>query len=141
MLTTTALLLAFGIPGADAPKQAAKDDNLEGTWVATSFIDHGKKLEGLDQLKPTLIFKSGKYTLKVGGEVVDEGTYTVDSSKNPKEIDTTASGGENKGMVDRGLYELKGDKLKTVFDEVPKQKRPTAFDSAKYQVVEFVRAK
>jgi uncharacterized protein (TIGR03067 family) len=142
MLGATALLVAVGVLGAaPAPDDNGKDDKLEGTWVATSFIDHGNKLADLANLKVTLILKSGKYFLKVNGQVVDQGTFKVDTSKNPKQLDTTASAGENAGKVDRGLYELKGDVLKTSFDEVTKQKRPDTFDSQKYQVVEFARAK
>jgi uncharacterized protein (TIGR03067 family) len=141
MLQVTAILLAIAAQGPDAQKKDGKADEVEGTWVATSLVDHGMKLDTIADLKMTLTLKGGKYTLKIQDKVADEGTYTTDTSKSPKQIDTTASTGENKGMVDRGLYELKGDTLKTVFDEVAKQKRPTAFDSDKYQVAEFKRVK
>jgi uncharacterized protein (TIGR03067 family) len=140
MLRTTALLLAVGVAGAASGPDSAKDDKLEGTWIATSLVDKGQKVEGAD-LKLALALKGGKYTLKADGKVVDEGTYTSDASKDPKQLDTTSSGGENKGMIDRGIYELKGDVLKTAFDEVTAQKRPTSFDGSKYQVVEFKRGK
>jgi uncharacterized protein (TIGR03067 family) len=140
MLRATALLLAVGVASAAPAPKDAKDDKLEGTWVATSYVDHGKK-EDMSGGQFILTLKGGKYSVKLGGQVVDEGTYTSDASKSPKEIDTTASVGDNKGKVDRGIYELKGDVLKTSFDEITVQKRPTSFDGEKYQVVEFKRGK
>ena len=104
------------------------------------MVDKGNKVD-VDQLKLVLILKDGKYTLKVNDNVADEGTYKTDASKSPKEIDTTTSGGENKDKVDRGIYELKGDTLKTAFDEITKQNRPKEFDDQKYQVVVFTRDK
>src|SRR5262249_2195520 len=118
-----------------------KEEKLDGTWVATSYVDHGKKGSDVIEAKFTLVLKDGKYTVRLNGDVADEGTYTVDASKNPKQIDTTSNGGGKKGKVDRGIYELKGDVLKTAFDEITLQKRPTAFDGDKYQVVEFKRVK
>jgi uncharacterized protein (TIGR03067 family) len=138
MLRLTVLLVAVAAPGPDGPKNA---DELEGTWLATSLVDHGMNLDAIAELKMTLVFKGGKYTLKIKDKVEDQGTYTLDSSKSPKQIDTVSATGENKGMVDRGVYELKGDTLKTVFDEVSKQNRPTAFDSGKYQLAVFKRLK
>jgi uncharacterized protein (TIGR03067 family) len=140
------MLLAVTVLAADAPKNDSKDtkdakaDKLDGTWTAKSMVDHGNKVD-VSELKLVLILKDGKYTLKVNDNVADEGTYKTDASKSPKEIDTTASAGENKDKVDHGIYELKGDTLKTAFDEITKQNRPKEFDDQKYQVVVFTRDK
>jgi uncharacterized protein (TIGR03067 family) len=139
MLRTTALLLTVGVFGAaPAPENTAK---LEGAWVATSFVDHGQKVDKDTVSKIILTLKDGKYTLKVAGTTVDEGTYAIDASKSPGHFDTTATSGDKKGVVDRGIYELKGNTLKTSFEEVTKQQRPASFDAQKYQVVEFTRGK
>jgi uncharacterized protein (TIGR03067 family) len=142
MLRATALLLAIGVAGAAFGKDdKVKEEKPDGTWVATSYVEHGKKNSDVIDAKFTLVLKDGKYTVKINGEVADQGTFTFDASKSPKHIDTTSSEGDNKGKVDRGIYELKGDVLKTAFDDITVQKRPTAFDGEKYQVVEFKRAK
>jgi uncharacterized protein (TIGR03067 family) len=142
MLRATALLLTIGVAGAAfAQEGKVKEDKLEGTWLATSYVDHGNKDQNVIDGKLTLVLKDGKYTVKLNGETVDQGTFTYDVTKSPKQIDTTSSEGDNKGKVDRGIYELKGDVLKTAFDEITMQKRPTAFDGDKYQVVEFKRVK
>jgi uncharacterized protein (TIGR03067 family) len=143
MLRATALLLAIGVAGAAFGHDDNKvtQEKLDGTWVATSYIDHGQKGQDVIDAKFTLVLKDGKYTVTFNGEVRDKGTFTFDASKNPKQIDTTSSEGDNKGKVDRGIYELKGDVLKTAFDEITVQKRPTSFDGEKYQVVEFKRVK
>jgi uncharacterized protein (TIGR03067 family) len=141
MLRLILPILLAGALAADAPKTNGKTDQLEGTWVATSYVDQGKKLDDVAELKMTLILKGGKYSLKIKGDVVDQGTYSSDASKTPKHLNTTASEGPMKGKVDPGIYELKGEVLKTAFNEVDKQSRPTGFDGEKYQVVDFRRAK
>jgi uncharacterized protein (TIGR03067 family) len=143
MLRATVVILAVGVLGAPAPKKGDKEDKLEGTWIVTSLIGPGNKIDNdtLAELKLTLILKAGKYTMKVSGDTIEQGTYKSDASKNPKHLDTIASEGPQKGMVDREIYELKGDTLKTAFDEASKQTRPTSFDGEKYEVVEFTRAK
>jgi uncharacterized protein (TIGR03067 family) len=142
MLTTTALFLAVSAAtAAPAPNADAKNDKLEGTWVASSYIDHGEKIKDEDARKIQLILKGGKYTLMADGQIMDQGSYTFDPSKKPAHLDTTSSVGDMKGVGDHGIYELKGDTLKTAFDEITKQQRPTSFDGKKYQVVEFARQK
>ncbi len=142
MFRVSALLLAATLFGAaDNPKKAATtDEALEGTWNATSFIDHGQGPPDMAKFKCVLTLKGGRYTMTINGAKVDEGTYTADPTSTPKHLDTTPSGGPQKGIVDHGIYELKGNTLKTSFDEAGKKDRPTGFDVRKYQVVEFARA-
>lgn len=143
MLRATALLLAVTLTGAaDAPKKDkdAKAAEIEGTWNATKGSDHGNKVD-LSTVKMTLTLKGGKYTIKANGMAVASGTYTVDASKTPKRIVTTASEGPDAGKPDQGIYELKGDTLKTAFDKAGQKDPPAGFDEAKYEVMEFSRVK
>jgi uncharacterized protein (TIGR03067 family) len=138
MLRVSALILAIGVMGA-APD--AKSDKLEDTWAVKSFVHHGEKMPEAQASKMKLILKDGKFSLKEGDETIDEGTYAVDTSKSPAHIDIVSNVSDKQGVVDPGIFELKGDTLKTAFDEIGKRNRPTTFDAQKYQVVEFTRVK
>jgi uncharacterized protein (TIGR03067 family) len=89
---------------------------------------------GVDQ---TALFKDlvltiqadGKYAVTFGAEK-DEGTFTVDSSKSPKQMDITPTGGPNKGKTLRTIYKIDGDTL-TVCYQLGEGDRPTAFESKK----------
>ncbi len=135
-----ALLVAATLAGA--AEKAKKDaDPLEGTWKATAINDHGQKAPDVEKLKMTVTFAKGKYTLKIGDKVAEEGTYKIDSGKDPKQLDTTATSGPTKGKLDPGIYSLKGDTLKTAFAGPEGKERPTSFDGEKYQVMEFTKVK
>lgn len=141
MLRATALLVTVGLLGpADAPNKGAAAGKLEGAWKAVKGSDHGTRIEPAT-VKMTLILKGGKYTVKVNDTVVGSGTYTVDASKSPGHIDTTSSTGPDAGKVDLGIFELKGDTLKTAFDKPGQKTRPGGFDGEKYEVIEFERAR
>jgi uncharacterized protein (TIGR03067 family) len=140
MLRATALLLAAGlIAAADATKDS-KTGDIEGTWQATSGIDHGKKIPAAKAKTLSITFKGGKYTVKVGSRAVENGTYKADASKTPAEIERTAGNGPDKGKTSLGIYEVKGDALKTAFEDAGKP-RPTAFDGQKAELTEFTRSK
>jgi uncharacterized protein (TIGR03067 family) len=141
MLRVTALLVTVGLLGAaDAPNKGAAAGKLEGTWKAVKGSDHGNPIEPA-MFKMTLTLKGGKYSVKVNGMEVGSGTYTVDASKSPGHIDTTSGTGPDAGKVDLGIFELKGDALKTAFDKPGQKTRPGGFDGQKYEVIEFQRAR
>jgi uncharacterized protein (TIGR03067 family) len=141
MLRTTALTLAVGVlVAADRPNEAGRGGDIEGTWQATAGTDHGKKAPASEAKSMSITFKGGNYVVKVGGRTVATGTYKVDASKKPSEIDRTTNEGPDKGKAMLGIYEVKGDTLKTAFEE-PGKPRPTTFDGQKSELTEFTRSK
>ena len=48
--------------------------------------------------------------------------------KTPKQLDLTATVGDNKDKLRLGIYEIKGDKMKFVL-AAPEKERPTKFES------------
>jgi len=90
--------------------------NLHGTWYGVSIEDsYGDKV---DDLKAVLIFENnGNFTLKRRGKIILQGTFTTDTSKEPKTIDLTITGPDAsvreqyKGKV-LGVYQLERDTLK-----------------------------
>ncbi len=112
---------ACGVEPGDATK-------IEGTYSIASMIMDGKDLSVEDVKQVSMTWKEGKYTVKYGNEVVEEGTYKVNVKKKPYTIDTTATRGENRGKTRLGLYEYKDGELKICFGDLGKD-RPTDFAS------------
>ncbi len=121
-LSVCVLILGVGI-GADD-----KDPKpLAGTWAI-----HAATLGGRDHLDDykgmTLKVEGDKYVVGFG-MVQDEGTLTVDTSKDPKTIDLkTKPGGLFKGRTMPGIFKIDGDKL-TICVNTETQDRPTKYEA------------
>jgi uncharacterized protein (TIGR03067 family) len=136
------LVVSMGVIGAHtqagSPAQdKAKSDRelIQGTWIAVSGERNGEKLNEF-QLKnwEEMVFKDDNFT-REGGEK-KEGTFKLDPSKTPKEIDLML---QVKGQDTTwpGIYELKGNKLKLALNP----NRPSEFDSKGGVVIVFERKK
>lgn len=125
-LLCTLGLLASGVWADDQADVDKELQKFQGAWTFTSVEAGGKKLPA-DQLKgTTVVFEGGKYSVKMGDQVVEVATLKLDPSKTPKTFDATVTEGPNKGKVYLAIYEISGDTLKVCFDESGK-KRPTEF--------------
>jgi len=110
----------------DAVKKDIKLAN--GTWSIASMEVDGEKVPQ-DQIKGiTVVLADGKFTVKRGDELVQEGTSKVDPTKKPKTIDVTTTKGQNAGENLKGIYEIDGDSQKLCFAPQGKD-RPTEFAS------------
>ena len=108
-------ILAGGlVRGGDSKKDKAA---LQGTWTAT-----------VKDKKFVLEFKGDKFTATIDENEVYKGTFKIDPSQKPKHIDFTIKEGDKwVNETSRGLYELKGNKLKWCANEPGKDQRPTEF--------------
>ncbi len=110
--------LACCSPGLrqEPPSRATPDDKgLAGTWVITSSVWCGKPLDlgGKSAGGKPLGFKfsGGRYEAFGGpGGPEDVGTYRIDPTKSPKELDLTPARGENR-TPRKCAYALSGDEL------------------------------
>lgn len=101
-------------------------DKLQGEWTVTDAKKNGQGPPDRDEIVgQKLTFGGDK--LKFGPF---EGEWTLDPSKEPRQIDLTVlEGPENeKGKVAQGIYKLDGDKL-TLHLSHPGGERPTSFES------------
>jgi uncharacterized protein (TIGR03067 family) len=102
---------------------------LEGVWEVAA-AEKGAKVTRAPQKaqleKARFTFSGDKY--RFGGEnKVNEGTYTIDPNKSPKEIDLI--NGDGNVMV--GIYKLEGDELTLCFRKLePAIGRPQKFEAA-----------
>ena len=101
----------------------------QGFWQAVSVEADGKKASAEDAKKVLIINEEdGRWTIQVEGQVFARGISTMDPSKNPKEMDLTATEGSIKGKTYLGIYEIDKDFRKVCYSE-PGKDRPTAFSS------------
>ena len=87
----------------------------------------GKELPREENNHRYLKLSNGQYMLNQGDQV-DEGTYKIGESDNPKTISFVVTKGETKGKTMLGIYELDKGSLRICFD-VSGKTRPTKFES------------
>jgi uncharacterized protein (TIGR03067 family) len=100
---------------------------LNGRWTADSAVKAGEAYPDNVRKSISLVLSNGKYTSTVG-EDVDEGTYKIDDSENPKTITFVVTKGPNKGKTIQGIYEFNNRSLRICADLSGKT-RPTKFES------------
>jgi uncharacterized protein (TIGR03067 family) len=109
------------------PKEPKADKALNGWWRPHSAVMAGKELPSEELNHRYLQLANGEYMLNQGDQV-DEGTYKIGESENPKTITFVVTKGDNKGKTLLGIYEVDKKKLRICFDASGKT-RPTKFES------------
>jgi len=131
VIATGALMAANG-PGKDDPSKGDLG-KLRGTWLTVSLVNDGKTL--VDEKTPPkpgpatkLVYDGNKWMIKVGEKSVATGTFKIDSTRKPKEIDIMDESGVKNDKTKLGIFELDGDVY--TFCLAPAGKpRPTGFTS------------
>jgi uncharacterized protein (TIGR03067 family) len=123
------LVLSLAVAVAQEKKDDAAADlkAMVGKWKLEKAELGGKDALGLLKDLKFEITGPGKYLAQLG-EQKDEGTFTVDPSKSPKEMDIKGTGGPNKDKTIPAIYKLDGDTL-TIAYELGGGKRPERFES------------
>jgi uncharacterized protein (TIGR03067 family) len=129
-------VLLLPLFGDEPPRQKgekAKPDReaIRGAWLAKSGERNGEKFSA-ERLKNwgKLVFTADKVSRE--GSNPEEGGYTINPDKKPKEIDLF-------GDTWTGIYELKGTTLKLALR--CGEERPTEFDPKHALVLVFEREK
>jgi uncharacterized protein (TIGR03067 family) len=110
------LCLASAAPTDDKEDREALE---KGAWKIVAMNQGGKDVPKtmIDGLDLTFAFKDGKLTVK-GANGTKEGTYKIDSSKTPREMDLNVDGDA------KAIYELDEGTLKIALS---KKERPKDF--------------
>lgn len=132
LLIFTAALLATD-RGAVADDASKSDlDKLSGTWLTVSLVNDGKTL--MDEKTPAkegptskLAYDGNNWMVKVADKTVAKGTYKIDATKTPKQIDVLDNSGQN-DKTRLGIYELDADTYKYCIAPAG-HSRPTEFTS------------
>lgn len=124
-LLACALLIGAGFR-AD---KASDWKELSGNWQPTKIEIDGNALPADDVKEFLIVLSEGKYSAKRSGEAIDEGKAELDGSKTPKWLDLTASMGDQKDKIRKGIFKIEDGTLKFVIASADKD-RPTKFESA-----------
>jgi uncharacterized protein (TIGR03067 family) len=126
-VVATSLLLAADAPKDDATKKK-EVDKLQGAWKVSRWDSGGNSLpdEALKQMKFNI--KGDKYTFEFA-DMKEEGTMTLDPSKNPATIDLKIEEGNDKGKTQVGIYKLEKDTIKLCLAPAGSKDRPKEFAS------------
>jgi uncharacterized protein (TIGR03067 family) len=115
---------------------------MQGRWSATIAETDGKPPSKEDaSLKLILIVQGDKYQVVHDKNVISGGTLKLDATKNPRTVDATLTEGPFKGLVQKGIYEINGDKMTAVFAK-PGKDRPTKFktkEGSEQSIVQYER--
>jgi uncharacterized protein (TIGR03067 family) len=128
-----AAVLCGGSSFGGEPPKAVTDELklLEGEWKIVAAEADGKPVESKAVVKFTA---DGKCTISTPGAQTIETTFTLDPTKEPKWMDVLDA---VRKTPQKGIYELKGDKLRAVVQADPKGDRPTEFSTKKKGEVMF----
>jgi len=133
LLCVMVVWLCVGTSSGDEPDKAAKEElkQLTGEWKIVAAEADGKPVES----KAVVTFTAdGKCTIATPGATTIETTFTIDPTKEPKHMDALDA---VRKTTHKGIYELKGDKLKAVFQPDANGERPTEFATKKKGEVMF----
>lgn len=118
------------ISGGDVADAIKKDRAaLQGTWKVVESVSKGEKVPADDLKDLFLIFKGDAILIREGGKTAENFTFTLDPTKKTKEIDLTLKVGPQKGRVDRGIYEIDGERLRICIQANKDAARPREFVS------------
>ncbi len=105
----------LGVPEARpqllAPSAAVQNDSalLQGTWTQTYYEAQGQQIVPPKVMK--MVFDNGKFYVLSGDEEIQEGTYQINPSAQPRGIDLAYSfiTTDQPGSLYRGIYQVTND--------------------------------
>jgi uncharacterized protein (TIGR03067 family) len=118
--------------GSTAQSAAAKDyEELSGTWQLTRGVVNGRPTPARQLRKTILITDQNTFRFPKASRVATHlaGTFTVNPSARPKQVDSTAAGGPHAGQLTRGIYEILDANHWRACWGSPGGPRPTDFQS------------
>jgi uncharacterized protein (TIGR03067 family) len=129
-----ALALVAGFLALNRPNRDRVDPERQkfiGTWRVVSCEFNGQTQDVTNAKAVVISGEVFGYLALYWFDGADDtgASYRIDSSKTPKWLDLTNLGGESKGATIRGIYSLKGDKLKLCFSS--NGPRPLSVDGGK----------
>jgi uncharacterized protein (TIGR03067 family) len=125
MVPVVFLLLAAEQGQKDTKKELKK---FKGTWLPVSMELNGKKAPPEEAKGLKVIIEGNTLTIQQGEKKV-KGTFTIDPSKDPKWLDSSAKIG-GKELKTLGIYKFDGGKLTICHAAPGGGKRPKEFSSA-----------
>ncbi len=139
-------VLVLVVTGFAATAGVAGDDlkAMQGRWSATIAEVSGKPAgEELKNLKLILLVQDDEYRVLSDGKVLSAGKLKLDATKTPRTMDAANTEGPSKGIVQKAIYEIKGDTMTAVFAK-PGADRPAEFktkEGSEQSLIRYERTK
>ena len=116
------------IQSADAQRDY---ERLSGTWQLTGGVVNGKPVPASVARSTILItdHNTFRFPKASGVGTHPSGTFRVNPTTNPKQVDSIAEGGPHAGQLTRGIYEILDTTHKRACWGPPGGPRPTGFTS------------
>jgi len=90
------------------------DAALQGTWRITKMATNGEYLpDDKVNTEGRLVLDGNKYIMRQGDRVRNEWTFTIDSSKSPKQLLVSRGVSNGKERFSYLIYKIEGDTLTT----------------------------
>jgi len=88
---------------------------LEGRWqpLRAELAGESAPGEALERMEVELV--AGRYIVRFGGEISDEGTYAHAADAAPMRLTLTGTGGPNAGRTIPCIFQLVGDRLRICY--------------------------
>lgn len=140
LIGLVACFLLAAVPRVCTPTRDI--EKMQGTWIILSVETNGTRMGSKElQDAPGELTLNGNHYLLKFGEIINTGTFKLESENSPRAINVIPGDGPNKGRLFPGIYTIEGDLMKTCFN-VGGGERPTAFttkDQPDWVVVEQKR--
>jgi uncharacterized protein (TIGR03067 family) len=120
------LLLAAGALRAGDEKK--EKERLQGAWRGETAVQDGKD-DSADAKNHVLIFDGDNFRVEEKGRVEIRGTFKINPSKKPAEIDLMITEGSESGETAQGIYVIEGDMLRWCTSHPGVGTRPKEFAS------------
>jgi len=130
----TAASCSTGGPSGSTTQSAAVQrdyERLSGTWQLTRGVVNGKPVPASVARSTILITDHNTFRFPKASGVGTHpaGTFRVNPTTNPKQVDSIAEGGPHAGQLTRGIYEILDTTHKRACWGPPGGPRPTGFTS------------
>ena len=116
----------------DKARLIAKDyEALTGRWQLVKSVIDGQPVPEAEVKATVLITDHDEFRFPADARVgtAPLGKFTIDPTKRPKTVDSTALSGPDKGKVTKGIYEITNGTNKRACWGKPGEPRPTDFTS------------
>ncbi len=99
---------------------------MSGTWVIGSSEANGSPIPDDESAGLTVTITGEKYSVNKDGQI-DRGTFSIDTTKSPKQMDIHPETGPGAGRLMHAIYEFSGENLRVCYATQDGSARPTVF--------------